>query len=156
MKFKKWKLSDGPIISVSSHLQSQYLTFSIENAWPSFQLWVQPGDDLHMNQRSGEGSMIRNLFQGRQQFTAGISAVNIEPNQLGICSVLFMAIFGDNQTQIYHTHATNSTYNAKTKIHNHFLLLSLNHLYTPTLIHPHTQTDERTHTLKAQRSMQVE
>lgn len=95
--------------------------------------------DLVMAQFSGGGTIISNLFQGRLQYAAGMSIVNIKPKQLGICFVLFMVIFGDNQTRIHHTHRKFHLQWKHTKPHKLFSTFS------PPVVHTHIDPPTHTH-----------
>lgn len=112
--------------------------------------------DLVMAQFSGGGTIISNLFQGRLQYAAGMSIVNIKPKQLGICFVLFMVIFGDNQTRIHHTLQIPPTMETHKATQTLFYFLATGRTHPHRSTHTHTHADENTHKLEAQRSVQVE
>lgn len=95
--------------------------------------------DLVMAQFSGGGTIISNLFQGRLQYAAGMSIVNIKPKQLGICFVLFMVIFGDNQTRIHHTLQIPPT------METHKATQTLFYFLATGRTHPHRSTHTHTH-----------
>lgn len=74
------------------------------------------------------------------QYAAGISAVNIEPKQLGICSVYdnFLRQSDKNPSHT-HTHTTNSTYIHET-VKERSLLSTLSVSFVHTNIDPPTHT----------------
>lgn len=137
------RLSDGQIIFAPSHLWDSPSTLYRKWCIAVFSAltWGWPGCDPALWRGEQQKQSVE--FEERLQYAAGASPVNVEPKQLRICSVLFMVIFWDNQTQIHHSRLKFHLQCQQTKPHGLFTTFS------PSFVHTHvvaTAPSPNTHT----------